>query len=53
MFADDVQIYIECDIVEIEHGIQKINEDLRSVARFCSEYGIDFNCSKTKAIIVS
>ena len=31
MFADDVQIYIECDVDEIEMGISKINEELKNI----------------------
>ena len=53
MFADDVQIYIECDVDEIEMGISKINEELKNIEQFCKDYGIDINPLKTKALILS
>lgn len=53
MFADDVQIYYEFNISEIENGIQIINNELKNIEQFCIEYGIEINPAKTKAIIIS
>lgn len=53
MFADDVQIYIECDISAIDDAIEIINGELANIVQFGTDYGIDINPSKTKAIIMS
>lgn len=53
LFADDVQIYIECDVNEINDAINIINEELKNIERFCEHYGIEINPEKTKAIIIS
>lgn len=53
LFADDVQIYIECEVTEINDGINMVNEDLKNIEIFCKDYGIEINPEKTKAIIIS
>lgn len=53
LFADDVQIYLECGINEIRNGIKTINDELENVIKFSNDYGIKINPSKTKAIIIS
>lgn len=53
LFADDVQIYIESDIEDVNENIERINNDLRNIERFTGDYGIDINPEKTKAIIIS
>lgn len=53
MFADDVQIYIECEIQKVEDGIKIINNGIENIEKFCHEFCIEINPSKTKAIIIS
>lgn len=53
LFADDVQIYIKCEVKKINDTIKIINEDLKNIIRFGNDYGIDINPNKTKAITVS
>lgn len=53
LFADDVQIYIECDISAITNGIAIINNELTNIIQYGSDYGIKIHPSKTKAIIIS
>lgn len=53
LFADDVQIYIECDILQINDGIKTINRDIKNEVKFGKDYGIKINSAKTKAIILS
>lgn len=53
LFADDVQIYIECDVHGVCDGIKLINDELENVIKFSNDYGIKINPSKTKAIILS
>lgn len=53
MFADDVQLYIECNVAEVELGIKKINDELRNVVQFGLDFGMELNAFKSKAIILS
>lgn len=53
LFADDVQIYVECDVSAIKEGIQIINNELVNVVKYGTDYGIEINPSKTKAVIIS
>lgn len=53
LFADDVQIYIECDASAINEGIEIINGELENIVKYGIDYGIAINPSKTKAIIIS
>lgn len=51
LFADDVQIYIKCDIDKITDGIKSVNDEIKNIERYCNDYGIDITPNKTKAII--
>lgn len=53
MFADDVQIYFECNINAIEDGIKTMNDELKNIENFCNDYGIDINPLKSNALIIS
>lgn len=53
LFADDVQLYIECDVGNIHDGIGIINGEMKNIEQFCNDYGIEINPDKTKAIIIS
>lgn len=53
LFADDLQIYLECDPNEIHAGIAKINDDMHGIEKFCVDYGVDLNSKKSLAIIIS
>lgn len=53
LFADDVQIYIDCDIDKINETIELVNNEIKNIEQFCRDYGISLNASKTKSIIIS
>lgn len=48
-FADDLQLYIDCNVSEIE----EINAGLENVVQFEVGFGMELNPEKSKAIIVS
>jgi hypothetical protein len=54
-FADDTIISLECNVnkLDIELCIAKINEDLANILRFCYEFGLSINSTKSQAIIIS
>ncbi|CAB0041556.1 unnamed protein product [Trichogramma brassicae] len=51
MFADDLQIYLQCPPSEINSTIAKLNEEAQSVANWAHDNGLMLNISKTKAIL--
>lgn len=53
MYADDVQLYLECDVDSIHSGISKVNEEMKNVMQFCQDFGVEINSKKSKAIIIS
>lgn len=53
LFADDVQIDIDCDIDKIGKCIKTNNDDIGNIETFCAKYGFDINPEKTKATVVS
>lgn len=53
LFADDVQIYLECEVSAINDGIEIINGELVQIIQYGKDYGIEINPTKTKAIILS
>ena len=53
LFADDVQLYVECDVNELENIIYEINDELKCIEKFCKDYGLDINPKKSNALIIS
>ncbi|CAB0037460.1 unnamed protein product, partial [Trichogramma brassicae] len=51
MFADNLQIYLQCPPSEINSTIAKLNEEAQSVANWAHDNGLMLNISKTKAIL--
>ncbi|CAB0044051.1 unnamed protein product, partial [Trichogramma brassicae] len=51
MFADDLQIYVQCPPSETNATIAKLNEEAHSVASWAHENGLVLNVSKTKAVL--
>lgn len=51
--ADDIQIYVECEVANVNENIDRINREMRSIEQFTNDYGIEINPDKTKAIIIS
>lgn len=53
LFADDLEVYLECDNNMIDNGIQKINDDMRGIEKFCNDFGVELNPVNSVAIIIS
>ena len=52
LFADDLQIYIQCRRADINSAITRLNEDAEAIVRWCYSHGFLINIPKTKAIIL-
>ena len=52
LFADDLQIYIQCHRADVNSAIPKINEDAEAIVRWCDSHGLLLNVAKTKAILL-
>lgn len=52
LFADDFQIYIQCKRSELPVFIEKLNEDIESVANWAEVNNLQLNLDKTTAIII-
>ena len=53
MFADDIQLYIECDVDKINEAIEKINQELQNILQFCHDFGMNINPKKSQALVIS
>ena len=49
LFADDLQIYIQCKPSDFESAIN--NEDAAAIVKWASDNGLILNVKKTKAIL--
>lgn len=52
LYADDLAIYIEVDLNNVLGGIEKINEDIRSIDSWITSNGMQLNPKKTQSIII-
>lgn len=52
LYADDVAFYIECDPLNLNDVIDKINEDIQAIDKLIENNGIQLNPSKTQTIII-
>lgn len=52
LYADDVQLYRACPILEIQNTINLINLDLTSFIQWCSDNGLKVNSNKTTALCI-
>lgn len=53
IFADDVQLFIESDVNQVDTAIARINDDLMNIGKFSNEYGLTLNAKKSGAIVIS
>ena len=51
LFADDLEIYIQCPPNMLASAIKYMNEDIVQVSRWASDQGLSLNAAKTNAII--
>lgn len=52
LFADDLQIYLQCKIENINETVRKINEDVKAIVEWARTMGLILNIAKTKVIIL-
>lgn len=52
MYADDVQIYIGCNINEIDQCVSTLNQELHRVYLWASANGLGINPKKSKCIVI-
>lgn len=52
MYADDVQLYISCDVSNIEQCISTLNEDLQRVNIWATANGLSINPIKSKCLVI-
>lgn len=53
MFADDVQLYLALEEVDLPLMYQLINDDLSRIIRWADENLLQINASKTKVMFIS
>ncbi|KMQ91477.1 zinc knuckle protein [Lasius niger] len=49
--APDLQIYLHCEPSNLQNGILKVNEDIKSIVHWAGRNGLTLNSAKTQAII--
>jgi len=52
IYADDVQLYLGCNIAQIEQTIHLINQDLSRIHSWSRENRLVLNPSKTKCLVI-
>lgn len=52
LFADDLQIYIQCSPDNIDSAVAALNEDASCILRWSQDNGLLLNVGKTKAMII-
>lgn len=53
MYADDVQLHISCNIKDISHCVQLINQDLYQIHLWASANGLSLNPKKSVALVIA
>lgn len=53
IFADDVQLYIECGHIDVDNIAIKINADLKNVFDWARKNNLTLNVNKTHAMFIS
>lgn len=52
MYADDLQIYLQTTLDNLESSIASMNEELNAIFRWSLRFGINVNPDKSQAIVV-
>lgn len=50
-YVDDLQIYLHCEPSNLQNGILKVNEDIKSIVHWAGCNGLTLNSAKTQVII--
>lgn len=51
MYADDMQLYIDCNINSVDDAVRSMNADLTTLHQWCTSHGLQLNISKCKPIL--
>jgi hypothetical protein len=51
MYADDMQLYINCNINNVNDAVGYMNADLVKLYKWCNDHGLQLNISKCKPIL--
>lgn len=53
LYADDMQLYLNCDINRLNDTVALVNEDLASLYKWCTDHGLNLNASKCKPMLIA
>jgi exonuclease III len=53
IYADDIQLFIECDLSELHEAIKILNFILEDIANWSERHGLKLNPSKTQAMLIA
>jgi len=52
LYADDMQLYLSCDMKNLNNAITDVNTDLTYLFKWCCDHGLSLNISKCKPMII-
>lgn len=52
LYADDAQLYIHCDVKDINNAVNSLNADVELLYNWCNDHGLILNTAKCKPIII-
>lgn len=53
LYADDLMIYKDCDLQNLNDALIEVNSDIESISFWVRSHGMELNPSKTQAILIS
>lgn len=53
LYADDLMIYKECVLEELDDAINAVNDDINGINEWVLSHGMNLNPTKTQAILIS
>lgn len=53
LYADDVQLYLSCDIDKLNENVLLMNEDTSNLCKWCNDHGLNLNAAKCKPMLIA
>ena len=53
LYADDAQVRLNCKLVMIEDGADRVNADLKSILNWSNANNLHLNPGKSKCLVIS
>jgi exonuclease III len=53
IYADDIQLYIDCDLSDLHEAIKTLNLVLDDIAKWSEQHGLKLNPTKTQAMLIA